>query len=71
MASSLSNVNNLPEGIHEYKCKHGHDHKKVKLAELNINNATVFLNIQTLKMIKYNANLYVETTIIDNSLMKS
>ena len=29
MASSLSNlVNNLSEGIHKIKCKHGHDDKK-------------------------------------------
>ena len=29
MASSLSNlVNNLPEGIHKIKWKHGHDDKK-------------------------------------------
>ena len=29
MASSLPNlVNNLTEGIHKIKCKHGHDDKK-------------------------------------------
>ena len=52
MASSLSNlVNNLSEGIHTIKCKHGHDDKNVKLAELNISIATIFLKMQTLKMI--------------------
>ena len=52
MASSLSNlVNNLSEEIHRIKCKYGHDDKKVKLVEMNTSIATVFLNIQTLKMI--------------------
>ena len=53
MASSLSNlVNNHSEGIHKIKCKYRHDDKnKVKLAELNLNIATIFLNTQTLKMI--------------------
>ena len=42
LASSLSNLlNNLSEGIN----------KSVKLAELNINTTTVFLNTQILKMI--------------------
>ena len=31
MASSLSNlVNNLSEGIHKVKCKHGHEDKNYK-----------------------------------------
>ena len=52
MASSLSNLfNNFSPGINRIKCKYGHDDKNVKHAELNINIATVFLNIQTLKMI--------------------
>ena len=52
MASSLSNfVNNLSEGIHAIKCKYRHHDKNVKLAKLNINIATIFLNTQTLKMI--------------------
>ena len=52
MASSLSDlVNNLSEGVHRIKFKFGHDDEKVKLVELNISIATVFLNIQTLKMI--------------------
>ena len=52
MASSLSNlVNNLSEGIHIIKCKHGHDDKNVKLTELNISITFIFLKIQTLKMI--------------------
>ena len=53
MPSSLSNlINNPSEGIHKIKCKYGHDDKKnVKIAELNINIPTVFLNTQTLKTI--------------------
>ena len=52
MTSSLSNlVNNLFEGIHRIKCKFGHADKHVRLTEINISIATVFLNIQTLKMI--------------------
>ena len=52
MASSLSNfVNNLSEGIHRIKSKFEHDDKNVKLAELNLSIATLFLNTQTLKMI--------------------
>ena len=53
MASSLSNlVNNLSEGIHRIKHKYGYGDKKVKLAELNISIATVFLNTQILKIIQ-------------------
>ena len=49
MASSLSNlVNNLSERIHKITCKYRHNDK---LAELNVNIVTVFLNTQTLKMI--------------------
>ena len=44
-------MNNLSEGIHRNKCKYRDDNKKVKLIELNVNIATVFLNTQTLKMI--------------------
>ena len=45
MVSSLLNLaNNLSSGIHRIKCKFGHN-------ELNISIATVFWNIQTLKMI--------------------
>ena len=52
MASSLSNyVNNLSEGIHKIESKYGTMIKNVKLAELNISIATVFLNTQILKMI--------------------
>ena len=56
MASSLLNLaNHLSEGIHRINCKYGHDDKKkkkkMKLVELNINITTVFLNMQTLKMI--------------------
>ena len=50
MASSLSNlVNNLSEGIHRVNTDMMI--KNVKLVELNISIATVFLNIKTLKMI--------------------
>ena len=49
MASSLSNlINSLSEGIHKIKCK---NKNHVKLGEININIATVFLNTLTLKMI--------------------
>ena len=49
MASSLSNlINILSEGIHKIKCK---NKNHVKLEEININIANVFLNTQTLKMI--------------------
>ena len=45
--------------------------KNVKLEELNISIATVFLNTQTLKMIYWNTSVYVVTKIINKSLMKS
>ena len=55
MSSSLSNlVSNLPERIHKTKCKYGRNDTNceiLKLAEVNINIATVFLNPKTLKMI--------------------
>ena len=52
MASSLSNlVNNLSEGVHRIKFKFGITIKHVKHVELNFSIATVFLNIQTLKII--------------------
>ena len=51
MKNSLSNLgNNLFEGIHNIKCKYGHD-KNVKIPELNKNIATVFLNTQFFKKI--------------------
>ena len=51
MASSLSSlVNNLSEGIYRIKCNYGRDDKTVKLVELNVSIATVFLNKQILKM---------------------
>ena len=44
MASSLSNlVNDLLEEIYKIKCKCEHD-KNVKIAELNVSIASVFLN---------------------------
>ena len=64
MESSLSNLlNSLSEGIHKIKCKYGQDEfiklnvnmdkmiKNVKIVELNISIATVFLNIAFLKVI--------------------
>ena len=48
MASLLSN---LSEVIHKNKREYGQDDKKVRLAESNISIVTVFMNIQTLKMI--------------------
>ena len=51
MASSLSNlVNNLSEKTIKLTVKVGTMTKNVKLAELNVNIATVFLNTQILKM---------------------
>ena len=52
MASSLGNLAiNVSEGIHKIKCKHRHDDKNVKFAELNISIATVFSIKQFLIMI--------------------
>ena len=52
MANSLSNlVNNLSEGIIELNVNLDTMIKNVKHVELNISIATVFSNIQTLKMI--------------------
>ena len=52
MVSSLSDlVNNLYELFHLIKGKLGHDDENVKYIELNISNASIFLYIQTLKMI--------------------
>ena len=48
MASLLSN---LSEVIHKNKCEYGKDDQKVRLAESNISIVTVFMNMQTLKMI--------------------
>ena len=48
MKSSLLNlVNNISKGIHKIICKYGHD----EFTELNISNATVFLNMENLKII--------------------
>ena len=50
MPSSLPNlVNNLSEGIHRINTDM--TIKNVRFVELNISFVTVFLNIQTLKMI--------------------
>ena len=52
MASLLLNlVNNLSEVIHRTKLNTDMIIKNVRLAELNIIIATVFLNIKTLKII--------------------
>ena len=51
MVRSLTNLaNNLSEGTHKIKCKYGQK-ENVKLLEFYRKYATVFLNIQTLKMI--------------------
>ena len=69
MASSLSNLpNNLSEEIHRINCKDRRDDKNVRLVELHIYIATVFLNIQTLKLIYQNTNVCVLTKIINTSL---
>ena len=52
MASLLSNlVNNLPEGIHKFKCKYEYNDEKFEICEINTNIVNASLNIQTLKMI--------------------
>ena len=52
MASSLLTiVNNLSERLHRIKCNTDTIEKNVKLAELNTQIVTAFLNTQTLKMI--------------------
>ena len=72
MASSLWNlVNNLYEGIHRIKCKYKHNDENVRLVELNISIVTAFSNIQTLKMIYWNADACVVTNVINTSLTKS
>ena len=72
MASSLSNLlNNLAERIYKIKSKYGHNDKKCETYRINISIATVFLNTQTLNMIKQNANVYFVTKIIRKNLMKS
>ena len=49
--NSLSNLVNLSEGIRRIKSKHRNDNENVKLEELTINIATIFLNTQSLEMI--------------------
>ena len=54
IASSSSNlVNNVSDRIHRIKSKYGHDDKKSETygIKCNVSIATVFLNIQILKMI--------------------
>ena len=52
MVRPLSNlVDNLAEGIHKIKCKHGHDNKNVKCVEFNTKILSAVLNMQMLKMI--------------------
>ena len=53
LSSLLSNlVNNVAEGIHKVKCKHGHDNKKnAKCVELNTKIKTAFSNTQILEII--------------------
>ena len=51
IASSLSLVKNLSEGIHRIKCKYRHDDKNVRLVKLNIIIVTVFIKTQISKII--------------------
>ena len=52
MEISLSNlVNNFSEGILKIQCKFIHDEEIMKLVKLSKRITTVFLNIETLKMI--------------------
>ena len=44
--------------------------KNVKKSELNIKIVSAFLNMQTLKMIQQNANVYDVTKIVNKTLMK-
>ena len=60
MVSLLSNfANNFSERIQRIKCKFGHNEKKkMKLVELNISIVNVSSNIQTLKKIYWNINVW-------------
>ena len=50
MASSLSNlVNNLSEGIHKIKCKHGHDDKKCEACGIKYKYCDCFLQYTNFK----------------------
>ena len=69
LASSLSNLtDNLAERIHKIKRKCGHDNKNVKL---NTNILIANLNMQTLKMIYFQTNVYTVAGIIKKALMKT
>ena len=65
LSSLLSNlVNNVAEGIHKVKCKHGHDNKKnAKSVELNTRIETAFSNTQILEIVQQNTNNYVITRV--------
>ena len=50
MASSLSDcVNNLSEGIHKIKCKHGHDDKKCEIGRTKYKYCDCFLEYTNFK----------------------
>ena len=50
MANSLSNlVNNLPEGIHKIKCKHGHEDKKCETCGIKYKHCNWFLEYTNFK----------------------
>ena len=52
MASSLSTlVKNLPEGIHEHKCKYGQDDKNCEACGITYKVCNCLMNTQILKMI--------------------
>ena len=67
MACLLSNfINNLPEGTHKIKCKHGMIH-----TELNLKILIVIFNTKTWKIIQQNANICAAERIMKNTLMET
>ena len=55
MASSLSNLNNLSEGIHKIKCKYRHDDKKCETCRIKYKYCVCFLECTNFNdyLIKY------------------
>ena len=51
LSNLVNDLNQWSEGIHKIEYKHEHDEKNLRLLELNISIATVFLNTQILKVI--------------------
>ena len=72
MASSLSSLfDNLAEGIHKIKWKHGFDNKNAKRVELNAKIVSALLNTKTLKMVQYYTTVYVAIRMTRKSLIKT